>query len=97
MRKRRRAAFRPSLKRLQMCNEVLAKLCPSLRRRRWKDRSDGKRMVKAVIHRLKIETGRQENRPRLGGRLKGSLRVAQQEVPLQLQDPMKAGNRNAVP
>src|ERR1700716_1369006 len=55
-------------------------------------------MIEAVIHRLKIETRRPENRLRLGGKLKGSLRVAQQEVPLQLQDPVKAGNeRNAAP
>ena len=55
-------------------------------------------MIEAVIHRLKIETRRPENRLRLGGELKGSLRVAQQDVPLQLQDPVKAGNeRNAAP
>src|SRR5439155_24333065 len=92
MRERRRAALRPPLKRRQVCNEVLAKLCLSLRRGRLKDCSDGERVIKAVIHRLKIETGRPENRLRLGGKLKGSLRVAQQEVPLQLQDPVKAGN-----
>ena len=77
MRERCRAALRPALKRLQVCDDILAKLYSSLRRRRWKDRSDGKRMIKAVIHRLKIETGRPENRLRLGGKLKGSLRVAQ--------------------
>src|ERR1700692_874799 len=55
-------------------------------------------MIKAVIHRLKIETRRPENRLRLGGKLKGSLRVAQQDVPLQLQGPVKAGTeRNAAP
>src|SRR5258706_11320410 len=55
-------------------------------------------MIEAVIHRLKIETRRPENRLRLGGELKGSLRVAQQDVPLQLQDPVKAGNeRNSAP
>src|ERR1700692_4280976 len=93
MRERRRAALRPSLKRPQVSNEVLAKLCPSLRRGRLKDRGDGKRMIKAVIHRLKIETSRPKNRLRLGGKLKSSLGVAQQDVPLQLQDPVKAGNQ----
>src|SRR5882724_3083386 len=98
MRERRRAALRPPLKRRQVCNEVLAKLCLSLRRGRLKDCSGGERVIKAEIHRLKIETGRPENRLRLGGKLKGSLRVAQQEVPLQLQDPVKAGNEgNAAP
>src|SRR5258707_2655713 len=98
MRERRRAALRPSLKRPHVCDEIPAELCLSLRRRRWKDRGDGKRMIKAVIHRLQNETSRPENRLRLGGKLKGSLRVAQQDVPLQLQDPMKAGNEgNAAP
>src|SRR5882724_12135991 len=65
---------------------------------RLKDRGDGKRMIEAVIHRLKIETRRPENRLRPGGKLKGSLRVAKQDVPLQLQDPVKAGNeRNSAP
>src|SRR5258705_10121393 len=98
MRERRRAALRPSLKRRQVFDEILAKLCPSLGRGRFKDRGDSERMIEAVIHRLKIETRRPENRLRLGGKLKGSLRVAQQDVPLQLQDPVKAGNeRNSAP
>src|ERR1700760_290286 len=33
----RRTALRPTLKRPQMCDKILAKLCSSLRRRRWKD------------------------------------------------------------
>src|ERR1700722_548009 len=98
MREPRRAALRPSLKRCQVFDEILAKLCPSLGRGRFKDRGDSERMIEAVIHRLKIETRRPENRFCLGGKLKGSLRVAQQDVPLQLQDPEKAGNeRNAAP
>src|SRR5258707_2602360 len=98
MRERRRAALRPSLKRLQVCDKILTEPCPSLRRRRGKDRGAGKGMIKAVIHRLKIGTGRPENRLRLRGKLKGSLRVAHQEVPLQLQNPVKPGNeRNAAP
>src|SRR6266702_8558564 len=98
MRERRRTTLRPSLKRLQVCDNILTEPGPSLGRRRGKDRGDGKRMIKAVIHRLKIGTGRPENRFRLGGKLKGSLRVAQQEVPLQMQDPVKAGNEgNAAP
>src|SRR5258707_5301793 len=93
MRERRRAALSPSLKRPQVSNEVFAKLCPSLRRGRWNDRRDGQRMIEAVVHRLKIKTGRPENRLRPGGELKGSLRIAQQDVPLQLQDPVKTGNQ----
>src|SRR5882672_520398 len=77
MRERRRATLSPSLKRTQVCDELLTELCSSLRRRRRKDRGDGERMIKAVIHRLKIETSRPENWLRLGGKLKGSLRVAQ--------------------
>src|SRR5258707_1033517 len=98
MRESRRTALRPPLKRCQVSDEILAKLCPSLGRGRFKDRGDGERMIEAVIHRLKIETRRPENRLRLCGKLEGSLRVAQQELPLQLQDPVKAGNeRNAAP
>jgi hypothetical protein len=92
MRERRRAALRPSLKRPQVCDKILAESCSSLRRRRGKDRGDGKRVIKAVIHRLKIRTGRPQNRLRLGGKLKGSLRVPQQDVSLQFQDPVKAGD-----
>src|ERR1700748_2753483 len=73
----RRAARGPTPKRPQMLDKILAKFRSPLRRRSRKDRSDGKRMVKAVIHRLKVETGRPENRPRFGGKLKSFLRVAQ--------------------
>src|SRR6266404_5027573 len=85
-------------KRACLCANVAGQLSPFVGRGRFKDRGDSERMIEAVIHRLKIETRRPENRLRLGGKLKGSLRVAQQDVPLQLQDPVKAGNeRNAAP
>src|SRR6266404_4797550 len=83
-------------KRACLCANVAGQLSPFVGRGRFKDRGDSERMIEAVIHRLKIETRRPENRLRLGGKLKSSLRVAQQDVPLQLQDPVKAGNeRNA--
>src|SRR5689334_8236382 len=81
-----------------MFDEIVAKLRPPLRRGLFKHPGDGEGVIEAVIHRLKIEARRPEYRLRLGGKLERPFRVAQQNVPLQLQDPVKAGNqRNATP
>ena len=92
VRERRRAAFRQPRKRREVSDQVFAKLSLSLRWRRAKDRRDGERMIEAVVHRLKIETSGPEHRLRLGGEREGLLRVPHENVPLQLQDPVEAGD-----